>query len=212
MSKLRVNSFTSRSTVTAPARARACRSRSASAERRCISWMIGTRTFRKLFGSEGGTTGVDDEFAQRGFANVGAWILGRNMFGPVRGAWPDESWRGWWGDDPPYHCDVVRADAPRAQVVRDGGRHDVPFRDGRHRGSARACAQGCRRQGRARRRRRRDDPAVPARASHRRAAHRVRARAARLRRSAVRRHRSAGARLRGHGARRDGRRDARRAD
>jgi dihydrofolate reductase len=69
-------------------------------------WMFGTRMFRQLYGKEGGATGVDDDFAQRGFANVGAWILGRNMFGPVRGAWPDESWRGWWGDEPPYHCDV----------------------------------------------------------------------------------------------------------
>jgi dihydrofolate reductase len=69
-------------------------------------WLVGTRTFRKLFGSEGGSTGVDDEFAQRGFAKVGAWILGRNMFGPVRGPWPDENWRGWWGDEPPYRCDV----------------------------------------------------------------------------------------------------------
>jgi dihydrofolate reductase len=69
-------------------------------------WVFGTRTFRKIFGNEGGGTGVDDDFAQRGFANVGAWILGRNMFGPVRGAWPDEKWQGWWGDEPPYHCEV----------------------------------------------------------------------------------------------------------
>jgi dihydrofolate reductase len=69
-------------------------------------WLVGTRTFRTLFGNEGGSTGVDDEFAQRGFANVGAWILGRNMFGPVRGPWPDDSWRGWWGDEPPYRCEV----------------------------------------------------------------------------------------------------------
>ena len=69
-------------------------------------WAWGTRTLRKMFGNEGGSTGVDDEFAQRGFANVGSWILGRNMFGPVRGPWPDESWKGWWGDEPPYHCDV----------------------------------------------------------------------------------------------------------
>jgi len=69
-------------------------------------WAWGTRTFRELFGNEGGSTGVDDDFARRGFANVGAWILGRNMFGPVRGAWPDENWKGWWGDEPPYHCDV----------------------------------------------------------------------------------------------------------
>ncbi len=63
-----------------------------------------TRTFRSMHTEGGGgTTGVDDDFARRGFRNVGAWILGRNMFGPVRGPWPDESWRGWWGDEPPYH-------------------------------------------------------------------------------------------------------------
>jgi len=70
-------------------------------------WLIPTRTFqRTLFGKEGGTTGVDEDFAARGFQNVGAWILGRNMFGPVRGPWPDMNWRGWWGDNPPYHCPV----------------------------------------------------------------------------------------------------------
>ena len=69
-------------------------------------WALGTRTFRAMFGMEGGGEGVDDEFARRGFDNLGAWILGRNMFGPVRGPWPDESWRGWWGEEPPYHCDV----------------------------------------------------------------------------------------------------------
>ncbi|SMC29464.1 Dihydrofolate reductase [Andreprevotia lacus DSM 23236] len=67
-------------------------------------WLIGTRTFqRMLFRADGGSTGIDDDFAQRGFDNVGAWILGRNMFGPVRGPWPDLSWQGWWGDTPPYH-------------------------------------------------------------------------------------------------------------
>jgi dihydrofolate reductase len=70
-------------------------------------WAIPTRTFqRNLFGSEGGTTGIDDEFGARGFTNVGAWILGRNMFGPVRGPWPDANWKGWWGDNPPYHVPV----------------------------------------------------------------------------------------------------------
>jgi len=70
-------------------------------------WLIPTRTFqRTLFGKDGGTTGVDDDFAARGFRNVGAWILGRNMFGPIRGPWPDLSWRGWWGDNPPYHFPV----------------------------------------------------------------------------------------------------------
>ena len=70
-------------------------------------WLFPTRTFQeRLFGAEGGTTGVDDEFAARGFENVGAWILGRNMFGPIRGPWPDMSWKGWWGEEPPYHVPV----------------------------------------------------------------------------------------------------------
>jgi len=85
-------------------------------------WMFGTRTFRQLYGNGGGSTDVDDEFAQRGFAKVGAWILGRNMFGPVRGAWPDESWRGWWGDNPPYHCDVfVLTHHARKSFAMEGG-------------------------------------------------------------------------------------------
>ncbi len=70
-------------------------------------WFFPTRTFQRMHsGSNEGTTGLDDEFAARGFENVGGWILGRNMFGPVRGPWPDESWKGWWGDDPPYHVPV----------------------------------------------------------------------------------------------------------
>jgi dihydrofolate reductase len=85
-------------------------------------WLVGTRTFRQIFGNEGGSTGVDDEFAQRGFANVGAWILGRNMFAPVRGPWPDESWRGWWGDNPPYHCEVfVLTHHARKSLTMEGG-------------------------------------------------------------------------------------------
>jgi dihydrofolate reductase len=70
-------------------------------------WLIPTRTIqRALFGKEGGTTGVDEDFAARGFQNLGAWILGRNMFGPIRGPWPDKNWKGWWGDNPPYHVPV----------------------------------------------------------------------------------------------------------
>lgn len=65
-------------------------------------WAFITRTFRRMFGQADGETGVDDEFAARGFVNVGAWVMGRNMFGPVRGPWPDGSWKGWWGDTPPY--------------------------------------------------------------------------------------------------------------
>ena len=69
-------------------------------------WFIPTRTFQSVHGSGSGTTGIDDEFAARGFRNMGAWILGRNMFGPVRGPWPDFNWKGWWGDNPPYHVPV----------------------------------------------------------------------------------------------------------
>lgn len=70
-------------------------------------WALPTRTFqRALFGADDGTTGIDNDFAARGFENVGAWILGRNMFGPVRGPWPDMDWKGWWGDNPPYHVPV----------------------------------------------------------------------------------------------------------
>jgi dihydrofolate reductase len=70
-------------------------------------WALPTRTFQQaLFGAAGGTTGVDDDFAARGFKNVGAWILGRNMFGPIRGPWPDMKWKGWWGENPPYHVPV----------------------------------------------------------------------------------------------------------
>jgi dihydrofolate reductase len=69
-------------------------------------WLVDTRTFKRMSGGEGGDTGIDDDFAARSLANVGAWILGRNMFGPIRGPWPDESWRGWWGANPPYHTPV----------------------------------------------------------------------------------------------------------
>ena len=86
-------------------------------------WLVSTRTFQqKLFGSDSGETGIDDEYAARGFQNVGAWILGRNMFGPVRGPWPDESWRGWWGENPVYHVPVfVLTHYPRSPLVMDGG-------------------------------------------------------------------------------------------
>jgi dihydrofolate reductase len=71
-----------------------------------FQWFFPTRTFRQMQRQEGGSGGVDDDFAARSFENVGAFILGRNMFGPIRGPWPDESWKGWWGDTPPYHTDV----------------------------------------------------------------------------------------------------------
>lgn len=85
-------------------------------------WFFGTRTFQQMHGGEGGVAGIDDEFAARGFAGVGAWILGRNMFGPVRGPWVDESWKGWWGDNPPYHVPVfVLTQYPRASITMEGG-------------------------------------------------------------------------------------------
>lgn len=71
-----------------------------------MEWFFQTRAWRRMHGHEGGETGVDDGIAEQGFAGIGAWILGRNMFGPVRGPWPDESWRGWWGEEPPYHTPV----------------------------------------------------------------------------------------------------------
>jgi dihydrofolate reductase len=86
-------------------------------------WFFPTRTFqRTLFGKDEGTTGLDDDFAARGFDKIGAWILGRNMFGPVRGPWPDESWRGWWGDNPPYHVPVfVLTHHARPPLEMEGG-------------------------------------------------------------------------------------------
>lgn len=86
-------------------------------------WLVATRTFqRTLFGKDGGTTGVDDDFAARSFRNVGAWILGRNMFGPIRGDWPDDNWKGWWGDNPPYHVPVfVLTHHARAPIEMAGG-------------------------------------------------------------------------------------------
>jgi dihydrofolate reductase len=69
-------------------------------------WVYPTRTFQAMFGSGDGTIGIDDDFAARGFEGIGAWILGRNMFGPPRGPWADDQWKGWWGDNPPYHTPV----------------------------------------------------------------------------------------------------------
>jgi dihydrofolate reductase len=85
-------------------------------------WIFGTRTFQTMFGNGGGATGTDDDFAARGVDNIGAWILGRNMFGPVRGPWPDDTWKGWWGDNPPYHGPVfVLSHHARAPIPMAGG-------------------------------------------------------------------------------------------
>ena len=108
-------------------------------------WALSTRRFRQMFGKEGGATGIDNDFAERGFANLGAWILGRNMFGPVRGPWPDERWKGWWGDNPPYHVPVfVLTHHARAPITMEGGTVFHFVTDGIHRAleRARAAANG----------------------------------------------------------------------
>ena len=68
-----------------------------------MEWFFPTKTFIEQHGGEGGETGIDDDFAAKSMTGNGAWILGRNMFGPIRGPWPDDEWKGWWGDEPPYH-------------------------------------------------------------------------------------------------------------
>ncbi|MER8458504.1 dihydrofolate reductase family protein [Mesorhizobium sp. M1300] len=109
-------------------------------------WMFGTRTFRKMvLGKDGGTTDTDEAFAARSFENVGAWILGRNMFGPIRGEWPDESWKGWWGDNPPYHVPVfVLTHHQRDPIVMEGGTTFYFVTDGIHSAleKAKAAADG----------------------------------------------------------------------
>ena len=87
-----------------------------------MQWFMPTRVWRSMQGMEGGETGVDNQMAEDGFKNLGAWILGRNMFGPVRGPWPDESWKGWWGEEPPYHTPVfVLTHHARAPIKMKGG-------------------------------------------------------------------------------------------
>jgi len=86
-----------------------------------FDWFFRSRTWQRMHGGEGGETGVDDDMAAKGFEGIGAWILGRNMFGPVRGPWPDESWKGWWGDEPPYHVPVfVLTHHARAPIPMKG--------------------------------------------------------------------------------------------
>ena len=98
-----------------------------------------TRTFQMMHGEGDGETGVDDGFAARSFVNIGAWILGRNMFGPVRGPWPDESWRGWWGEEPPYHVPTfVLTHHPRRPLAMKGGTEFRFVTDGIHSALAQA--------------------------------------------------------------------------
>jgi dihydrofolate reductase len=85
-------------------------------------WVFPTRTFQTMFGKDNGTTGIDEDFATRGMEGLGAWILGRNMFGPIRGPWTDDEWKGWWGDNPPYHTPVfVLTHHARPPIEMAGG-------------------------------------------------------------------------------------------
>ncbi len=115
-------------------------------------WAFGTKTFEKMHaelagpvGKQAGRAGVDDDFFARGFENVGAWILGRNMFGPLRGPWPDDTWKGWWGRNPPYHVPVfVLTHHARKSIAMDGGTTFHFVTDGIHAALSRAkdVAQG----------------------------------------------------------------------
>jgi dihydrofolate reductase len=90
-------------------------------------WVLGTRTFKQMHGEDGGLPGIDNDLAARGLAGIGAWIMGRNMFGPVRGPWPDESWRGWWGEDPPYHTPVFVLTTHARPSLRMTGKTEFHF-------------------------------------------------------------------------------------
>ena len=110
-----------------------------------FGWQFATRAHHQMYGKGGGATGVDDDFVTKGFQNIGAWIMGRNMFGPVRGPWPDESWRGWWGETPVYHVPVfVLTHHARNPLEMQGGTTFHFVTDGIHAAldRAREAAQG----------------------------------------------------------------------
>jgi dihydrofolate reductase len=92
-----------------------------------MEWFLQTRSWRQMHGLPDGETGIDDEIAERGLTGVGAWILGRNMFGPIRGPWPDENWKGWWGDEPPYHGPVFVLTHYARQPIKMAGGTEFRF-------------------------------------------------------------------------------------
>ncbi len=103
------------------------------------TWVLPTRTFQRMMGKDGGTTGVDDAYTVRSFENVGAWIMGRNMFAHSRGPWPDDGWKGWWGKNPPYHCATfVLTHYPRPPIEMEGGTTFHFVTDGIHEALRRA--------------------------------------------------------------------------
>jgi dihydrofolate reductase len=122
MSKLRVQSFAVSVDGFAAGKNQSLQSPLGERGPELMEWFFQTRVWRDMYGLGEGETGVDNDIAQQGFQNIGAWILGRNMFGPVRGPWPDESWKGWWGEEPPYHVPAfVLTHYPRAPIGMKGG-------------------------------------------------------------------------------------------
>lgn len=106
-----------------------------------MEWFFHTRLWRRMHGEGEGETGVDNTMAEQGFDGIGAWILGRNMFGPIRGPWPDEGWKGWWGEDPPYHAPVfVLTHHPRPPLQMAGGTEFHFVTEGIHTAWAEASA------------------------------------------------------------------------
>jgi dihydrofolate reductase len=106
-----------------------------------MDWFLKTHVWHAMHGQGDGETGIDNRIAEEGFKDIGAWILGRNMFGPVRGPWPDESWKGWWGDEPPYHTPVfVLTHYPRPSLKMAGGTEFHFVTEGIHPALERASA------------------------------------------------------------------------
>jgi dihydrofolate reductase len=106
-----------------------------------MEWFFHTRVWRRMHAQDGGETGIDNGIAEQGLSGIGAWILGRNMFGPVRGAWPDDRWKGWWGDEPPYHTPVfVLTHHARAPLRMQGGTEFHFVTEGIHAALQRASA------------------------------------------------------------------------
>jgi dihydrofolate reductase len=106
-----------------------------------MEWFFNTRVWRRMHGLADGETGTDNQIAEQGFAGIGAWILGRNMFGPIRGPWPDDSWKGWWGDEPPYHTPVfVLTHHSRGPLKMAGGTEFQFVTEGIHSALERARA------------------------------------------------------------------------
>ena len=146
MSKLRVNSFSVSMDGFGAGPAQSLEHPLGRGGEALHTWVFPTRTLQRVvFGKNGGTTGPDDDFAASGFDNVGAWILGRNMFAPSRGPWPDDEWKGWWGTSPPYHVPVfVLTHHSRPPLEMEGGTTFHFVTEGIHAAlaQARAAAQG----------------------------------------------------------------------